>query len=77
MHSQLYPKPLAEIVIEEEAVRSVFCEYSEARGEPNDEEEKIDVVGGGEAGVRSCTESEGFDFVDAPGGASLIAESDP
>ena len=72
---RLYPNPPAEIVVEEETVTSV--ESLQARGESNDHEEMIDVVGGGEAGVRSGAESEGSTFVDALRRANLVAASDP
>ena len=70
----IYSIPLAEIVVEEAVTR---VESLEARGESNDEEQVIDVVGGGEFGVRSGAESEGFTFVDALRPANLIVESDP
>ena len=76
MHPPLYPNPFAEIVVEEEVVRSVVWQCLEARAESNDEEEMIDVVGEGEAGVRSGAELEGFTFVDTLGRANLIAASD-
>ena len=75
MHPPLYPNPRAVIVVEDETLTRVEC--LEARGESNDQEESIDVVGGGKVGVRSCTESEGFTFVDALRRAILIALSDP
>ena len=52
-------------------------ESLEARTETNDEEEVIDVVGGGKVGVRSGAESESFTYVDAFRGAKYIAASDP
>ena len=64
MHSPLYPNPLAEIVVEEEAVTRVVQECLEASCESIDEEEMIDVVGGGGVGARGGVESEGFTFVD-------------
>ena len=63
MHPPLYPKPLAEIVVEEEAVTRVVGECLEARGESNDEEEMIDVVGEGGVGAGSGAKSEGFTFM--------------
>ena len=48
----------------------------ETRGESHDEEEVIDVVGGGEVGLRSGAESDDFAFVDALRRANLIAASD-
>ena len=71
----LYPNPLAKVVVEEETVTTVEC--LEARDESNDEEELLDVVGGGEVGVRSGADSESFTFVDALRLAKLIAPSDP
>ena len=73
----MYPNPLAEIVVEEEAVMRVVRECLEARGETNDEEEMIDVVGRGGVGARSGAEAEFFTFVDAMRRANLIAESNP
>ena len=49
----------------------------EARGEWDDKEEVIDVVGEGEVGVRSGAESEGFTFVDALRRANVISAPDP
>ena len=43
------------------------------KGESNDEEEVVDVVGGKPAGVTSGAESEGFTYVDALKRANLIA----
>ena len=51
--------------MEEEVVRRVGRECLESKGESKDEGELIGVVRGGEAGVRSGAESEGFTFVDA------------
>ena len=51
-------------------------ECLEARSESNDEEKKIDVVGGSKAGMRSGAESEGLTFVDALRRTNLIATSD-
>ena len=51
IHSPLHPNPLAEIVVEEETLKRVEC--LDGRGESNDEEEVIDVVGGGEVGAGS------------------------
>ena len=73
VHPPLYANLFAEIVVEEETVTRVEC--LEARSESNDEEEMIDVVGGGEVGMRSGAESEGFTFVDALRRANLIAAS--
>ena len=77
LHRPLYLNPLVEIVVEEEAVRRVVLECVEARSESNDAEEVIDVLGGGEAGLISGVESEGFTFVDAMSCANLFAASDP
>ena len=75
VHPPLYPNPFPEIVTGEEMVVTVDC--LEARGESNGEEEVIpDVVGGGEVGVRSGAELEGFNFVDALRCANLIPPSD-
>ena len=76
MHLPLYPNPLAEIVMEKEVARTVVRECLGARGESNEKEEIIDVVGGGEAGMRSGAESKGFTFVDAVTRSNLIAGSD-
>ena len=65
MHLPLYPNPLTEIVMEEEVARTVVRECLGARGESNEKQEIINVVGGGEAGMRSGAESKGFTFVDA------------
>ena len=59
---------------EERTVTRVEC--LEARGESNDKDELIDVAGGGEVGVKSCAESEGFTFVNALRRNNLIAASD-
>ena len=75
VHPESYPNLLAESVVEEE--RATSLESLEARGESNDEEELIDVVGGAEVGVGSDAESEGFTFPDALRRANLIAASDP
>ena len=58
-------------------MRSVVQECLKARAESNDEKELINVVGGGEAGVRSGAESECFNFVDALRRGNLTAASDP
>ena len=60
---------------EEERATRVEC--LEATGESDDEEELIDVVGGGEIGLRSGAESEGFTSVDALRRAIMIAATDP
>ena len=73
----LYPNPLAEIAVEEEAVQRVVPECLEARGESIDWEEMIDVVVGAEGGIRNGAESEGFTFVKVLRRANLIAASDP
>ena len=52
------------------------AECLEARGESTDEEKVIDVVGGGEVGVRSGAESEVFTYVDALRRPELIVTSD-
>ena len=75
VHPPLYPNHSAEIMVEEGTVTRVQC--LETRGEANNEEEVLDVAGGGEVGVRSGDESEGFTFVDALKRANLIAASDP
>ena len=75
VHPFLYLNRFAEIVVEEELVTRVEC--LEARSESNDEEDMIDVVGGGETGVRNGAESERFSFVDALRRTNLIAASDP
>ena len=77
MQPPLYTTPLAEIVVEEEAVGSVGPNYLEARGESKGEVEIIDVVGGGDAGMRCGTESESFIFVNSLRRANLIAAFDP
>ena len=77
IHPISYPDPLAEIVAEEEAARSVVRERFAKRGQSNDEKEMFDVVGATEFGERSGAESEGFTFVDALRRASLVAASDP
>ena len=74
VHPPLYSNPLAEKVVEEETVERVEC--LEAAGQSNDEEELTDVVGGGEVGVSSGAEPEGFTFVDALRRTNLIAASD-
>ena len=56
----LYPNIRAEIVVDKERATRVEC--LETRGESNDEDELIDVVGGGAVGVKSGAESEGFTF---------------
>ena len=75
VHPPLYPKGFAEIVVEEGRATSV--EFLEARGDSNDEEKLIDVVGRGEVGVRSRAESEVFTVVDALRRTNLILASDP
>ena len=50
-------------------------DYVEAKGESNDEDKVIDVVGRGEVGARSGALSEGFTFVDALGRVNLFAAS--
>ena len=59
-----------------QVVRSVIREYLEAERESNDQKEVIDFVGGGEAGIRSDAESEGFTFVDTMRRAKLLAASE-
>ena len=76
-NTPLYPNPLTEVVIEEEAARRVVPECSRARGELSDEEEMVDVVGGVATGMRSVAELEGLSFVDEMKRANLIAASDP
>ena len=76
IHLPLYPSLLAEIRVDEGAARGVVRDCLEARGESNDEEEIIDVVGGVEAGARSDVESKVFTFVDALKRAIVIAASD-
>ena len=74
VHPPFYPNLFAEIVVEEEIVMTMEC--LQARGESNDEEDLIEVAGGGELGVRSGAESEGFTFVDALRRATLHTASD-
>ena len=76
VHSPLYRNPLAEIVVEEEAVNRVVGESLEGRGESNDEKEMIDVVDEGGVGAGSGADSEGFTFVDALRRVNLTAVSD-
>ena len=71
----LHPNLFAVIVVEEETVTRVEC--LEAASESNDEEEVINLVRRGEMGVRSGTESEDFNYVNALRPANLIAASDP
>ena len=70
VHPLLYPKPLAETVMEEKAVTRVVGECFEARCESNYEEEMIDAVPGAGVGARSGVESEGVTFLDALGHAN-------
>ena len=58
-------------------MRSVVWENVEVRVESNDEEEMMDVIKGGEAGVTSGAESESFTIVDGYRHANWIAASDP
>ena len=74
VHPLLYPNFFADIVVEEETVIRVEC--LEPRDESNDEEELIDVVGGGEVGVISGAELENFTLLVDLRCANLIAASD-
>ena len=75
VHPPLYLNLLAENVPKEERATRVDC--LETRDETNDEGELIDVVFGGEVGVRSTAESEGFTFEDALRRANLMTSSGP
>ena len=75
--SPLYPNPLAEVAVEEEAARRVVPECPRARSQSSDEKELVDVVGREPVGLKSGAESEGFTFVDALKSANSIGTSNP
>ena len=76
LHPPLYPNPFAEIVVEENAMKSFVRECLEVRGVSNDAEDVMDVFGGGEAEMRSGPQWEGFTIADALRRANLIATFD-
>ena len=58
-------------------MRSIVLDCLEARSELNGEEEMIDVVGGGKAGMRGSAKSEGFTFMHPLRRSDTVAVSDP